>query len=107
MNSMEHLIEQHVLQYESRLKRFNELLEQQKKIADIQAKQVAKLSPELEAMMGEREKYHSHLEDLRLKTMAHWQEQFIEKSGPMGIWDAVAQQLEKVVESMEKKDKPS
>jgi len=100
---MEHLIEQHVLQYESRLKRFNELLEKQKEIVEAGAKEAAKLSPELEAMMSEREKYQQHLEDIRLKSMQHWQEQFIEKSGPMGIWDAVAQQLESVVESMEKK----
>lgn len=101
MNSMEHLIEQHVLQYESRLKRFNDLLEKQKKVADLGMKQVAQLSPELEAMMGEREKFHSHLEELRMKSLEHWQEEVIQKSGPMAIWDAVAQQLEKVIESME------
>lgn len=103
MNSMEHLIEQHVLQYEARLKRFNELLEQQKELAQASMKQVASLSPELEKMVGEQEKFNNHLEELRIKSLQHWQEEVIEKSGPMGIWDAVAQQLEKVVETMEKK----
>ena len=33
----------------------------------------------------------------------HWQEEEIEKSGPMALWDSVAQQLEKLVERIEKK----
>jgi len=32
-----------------------------------------------------------------------WKEDIIEKRGPMGIWDSVAQQLEKLVEKLEKK----
>lgn len=103
MNSMEHLIEQHVLQYESRLKRFNELVEQQKKLAAASMAQVAALSPEMQQIVDEQKKFQNHLEELRMKSLQRWQEEVIEKSGPMGIWDAVAQQLEKVVETMEKK----
>jgi len=33
----------------------------------------------------------------------NWQEEEIEKSGPMALWDSVAQQLEKLVEKIEKK----
>jgi hypothetical protein len=44
----------------------------------------------------------SHLEEMRLKSLDDWREEEIEKAGPMGIWDAVAQQLEDLVERLER-----
>ena len=50
----------------------------------------------------EREELAGHLERMRLRSLEDWQEKEIELSGPMGIWDAVAQQLEKLVERLER-----
>lgn len=99
MTGIEHLVEQHILEYESRLKHVDELLERAHKAADEEPPAV---SEELAAMKEEREKFAAHLEELRLKSLEDWREEEIEKAGPMGIWDALAQQLEKLVERIER-----
>ena len=59
------------------------------------------LEPELAAFAANRID-DTQLEELRLKSLANWREEEIEKAGPMGIWDALAQQIEKLVERLEK-----
>ena len=93
MTDINHMVEQHIMQYESHLKHIDELLERGRKGA-AEAPEHAKAS--------EREKLASHIEELRLKPLEDWQEQEIELAGPMGSWDAVAQQLEKLVERIER-----
>jgi predicted component of type VI protein secretion system len=99
MTGIEHLVEQHILEYESRLKHVDELLERAHKAVE---KEPSPVSEELAALKEEREKFAAHLEELRLKSLQDWREEEIEKAGPMGVWDALAQQLEKLVERFEK-----
>ena len=42
----------------------------------------------------------SHFEQMKLKLGENWEIEEIEKSGPMGIWDVVAQDLEHVLEKL-------
>ena len=101
MTDKNHMVEQHIMQYESHLKHIDELLERGRKGAG-EAPEPAEASKALEELAGEREKLASHIEEMRLKPKEDWQEQEIELAGPMGIWDAVAQQLEKLVERIER-----
>ena len=97
MTGRDQRIEQSILAYESRLKHVDELLDRAH-----HHKPPAEVAEELKQARHEREKMAAHLEEMRRKPPEHWQEEEIESAGPMGIWDAVAQQLEKLVERLER-----
>ena len=73
MTNMNHQIEQHILEYESRLEHLDQMLEQADRLADSLGK-------------------------IPQKDAAELMQEELAQAGPMGIWDAVAQRLEKVVE---------
>ena len=100
MTDLNHMVEQHITQYESHLKHLDELLERGRKGVGATSEH-DEVSEALKELAGEREKLASHIEELRLKPLEDWQEQEIELAGPMGVWDAIAQQLEKLVERIE------
>ncbi len=58
---------------------------------------------ELEGLTQQRDKLASWVEESRGKPPEQWKVDEIRKAGPMGIWDAVAQQLEALVERIERK----
>jgi len=96
MNNLEHMVEQQILHYESRLKHVDELLER------AEASGHAELLETAKTIRPQRDQMHGYLEQMRLKSLKDWREEEIEKAGPMGIWDAVAQQLEDLVERFER-----
>jgi hypothetical protein len=95
MNNLEHLVEQQIRHYESRLKHIDELLERAESSGHAEVAETAK------TLRPQRDEMHGYLEKMRLKSLDDWREEEIEKAGPMGIWDAVAQQLENLVERLE------
>ena len=95
MNNLEHMVEQHVREYESRLKHVDELVDRAK------ATEHPEVHKELENLMPQRDELAGQLDSMRLKSLDHWREEELAKAGPMGIWDAVAQQLESLVERFE------
>ena len=99
MTDIEQLAEQHIMEHESRLKHIDELLARARAGA---GPGQAEISPELEKLAAQREELAGHLERMRLRPRNDWREREIELAGPMGIWDAVAQQLEKLVERLER-----
>ena len=101
MTEYDKLTNQHIVEYESRLKHIDELVERARKRAEEGAAE-PEVSKQLAQVMQEREKLASGLEELKAKPREDWQEKDIERAGPMGIWDAVAQQLEKLVERLER-----
>ena len=81
MTLTEQLAEQHIREYEARLKHLEEAHEWERR----------------------RPLQRSHDEAATAHALLHmrannWREQGVERNGPMGIWDAVAQQLESLVE---------
>ncbi|MCG8426556.1 MAG: hypothetical protein MI754_04265 [Chromatiales bacterium] len=102
MADVNKLAEQHIREHEVRLTRLDELLGQaeEKKAESTEDSQI---SEDLAVLRRERDKLASHVDELKLRSKENWQEEQIGKTGPMGIWDAVAQQLEKLVERMERK----
>ena len=85
MTDLEHLAEHHILEYESRLKHFDELMNRAKEA------EAAHLGEELAEIEKERDRL---VEDFKQKSAEEW----AEKGGPMVMWDIVAQRLESLVE---------
>jgi hypothetical protein len=95
------LVEQHIREHESRLKHVDELLGRVHKVVGAISED-AEAKVQLAELQRDRDRLASQLEMLRLKPLSDWKEEEIEKAGPMGIWDAIAQQLEKLVERIER-----
>ncbi len=87
------LIQQHILEHESRLKHVDELLERAQ--AGVTAEQLADVK-------RERDQLSSRVEELKLKPPGQWSQEEFEKTGPMVVWDTLAQKLEKLVERFER-----
>lgn len=101
MTNFNQLAEQRVREYTSRLKHIDELLADARDRAGKSAAQ-PEIKTELSDLMRQRDKLASHVDKFRLKSLDNWQTEEIEKAGPLAVWDAVAQQLEKLVERFEK-----
>ena len=94
--------EQHILRYESRQKHLDELLARARERTG-EGTEHADVRVHLEDLETQRDTLSAQLDELKLRDPGDWQEEEIEKAGPMGIWDAVAEQAEKLVERLEKK----
>ena len=100
MTSEQHLIEQHILEYDARKKHIDELYERAQKAA-------AKLDDSQEAKDHLRElaEKYSQLpktsDEIRSMSLDNWREETVASAGPMAIWDIFAQQLEGFVERHE------
>ena len=98
MHSREHLIEQHILEYEARLKHIDELVD--KADQNVESLDDVHLS-ELEEIKKIFEQLGRSANHDVLDSSEGMDHQLISKSGPMAIWDAVAQRLEKMIERFE------
>jgi len=98
MTNIENLVEQHVAEYESRLKHMDELT--QRASGAVGAGQ--ELDSELQALIKERDRLSNHVEQMKLRSLDDWDKEELSMAGPMGVWDAVAQQMEKLVERLER-----
>lgn len=97
MASREMRIEQTILEYQARLKHFDELLEQAEQGLTVKT-ETTEFSEEIAQLRQEREKLLAHIKQLKSQTREEWQESTIEEAGPMIIWEAVAKRLENLVE---------
>ena len=98
MTNIDSLAEQHVTEYESRLMHMDELIQR----VNDEAGAGQELDSELQALIKERDRLASHVEQMKLRSLEDWDEEELALAGPMGVWDALAQQLEKVVERLER-----
>ncbi len=73
MTSFSHQVEQHILEHQARQGRIDEMLAGTENTAAV-------------------------LQGKQWKTAEQLEEEELARAGPMGIWDAVAQRLEKLVE---------
>ena len=94
-------IEQKIDLYQSHLKHIDELLERSSKAVTGKPEH-ADIHAQITTLKNERDKFAKHIDTLKQGSTADMQEKMIEGSGPMGIWDALAQQLEKLVERIER-----
>jgi hypothetical protein len=102
MTDVSHLAEQHIREQEARLQHIDELMERAHKGAG-KAPQFAHIYTELDDLVRKRNQAAVQLDDFKARAAEQWQEEEIQRSGLMGIWDALAQQLERLVEKVERK----
>jgi hypothetical protein len=97
--TQERMIQQHILEHESRLKHMDELLERAQQKA---ARAEGDAAEQLAKAKQERDKLSSQVEQLKVKPPDQWTEEEFAKTGPMVIWDTLALKLEKLVERLER-----
>lgn len=90
MTTEDLLVEQHIREYESRLKHVDELLAKASKAAP-DSEEVAQLS-------RERGRLADTLAQMKEKSLEEW----AREGGPMVIWDLVADRLERFIERLGK-----
>ncbi len=95
------LAEQRVKEYDLRLRHVDEILDYAGKELG-NGRYEAETKALLDKVKADRDKLANWLEESRHKPLENWREDEIRKAGPMAIWDAVAQQLERLVERLER-----
>ena len=100
MTSKEHLIEQHILEWEARRKHVDELYQRAhqvvQKLDDDDAREV------LDIYKRQHDLAHEEAEAIKSMPVDKWREETVRNAGPMAIWDILAQKLEDFVERHEK-----
>ena len=107
MTTKEHLIEQHIREYESRMKHIDELYDRAHQAAG-QADEATDKHVGLKKLDAQRELLQhttDHIKSIPIDH-DHWREATVRNAGPMAVWDILAQKLEDFVERHEtKRDK--
>jgi len=102
MTDRNHLVEQHILEHEARLKHIDEVIE---KSSDhlTSGKSSAETSQLLESIKSDRKVLEDQLEQLQNQENIANAEAMISKISPLDIWNTVAEKLEKLAERLDKK----
>ncbi len=100
MSNKEHLIEQHIREYESRMKHIDELYQRAHDAAE-QLDETHHAHSELQKMKTQRSQLQQKANEIKSMTVENWREDTVRNSGPMAIWDILAQKLEDFVERHE------
>ena len=101
MTDINRLVEQHIREYEAHRDHIEALMAKaHDRISE--APEHRELRTQLDALTAERDKLVVRLDEFRLKSVENWREEEIERSSLMGVWDALAQQLERLVERLER-----
>ena len=101
MTEIDKLVDRRIAEYESRLKHIDELYEQAHQASE-KLDDDHELKTELGQYHQQRTDLANHTEKLKLMPLEHWREDTIRSSGPMAIWDVLAQKLEDLIERIEK-----
>lgn len=101
MTDLNHLVEQHIREHEARSRHIDELAETvRSKVTELAEHK--DMQAQLDELMAERDKLMVRVNEFKLKSLDEWREEEIARSSLMGIWDVLAQQLEKLVERLER-----
>ncbi len=94
-------VEQRIREYDLHLRHVDELMGHA-------AQELAQRAPDPETgallakLKADRDRLAGWLEDARRKHPQDWRRDEIRQAGPMGIWDAIAQSVEELVERIER-----
>jgi len=101
MTDIDKIVDRRISEYESRLKHIDELYEQaheaSQKLGDDH-----EYKSELGQYHAQRVDLANHTAKLKELPLDHWREDMIQTSGPMAIWDVLAQKLEDLIERIDK-----
>ena len=97
MSNKEHLIEQHIREYESRMRHIDELFVQAHEAAS-EHDEGSEAHVVLSELKEQRSQLPQSAEEASGHLMEHVQEDTLRSAGPMAVWDILAQKLEDFVE---------
>lgn len=95
MNSLEQMVEKRIREHQAALLHVDHLMERAQKAAPAQA------HGEVDRLLERRDEMAVYLDQMKLKSVQDWRAEELAKAGPMGVWDALAQQAEALVEKFE------
>ena len=101
MTSKEHLINQHILEYESRQKHLEELYEKAQQASD-HLPDDHEIRQSLQQFGEQKSELAEKGEEMKTMHVDNWREETIHNAGPMALWDILAQKLEDLIEKVEK-----
>jgi hypothetical protein len=101
MTDITQMAEQNILAYESRQKHTEELLARARAHVG-EGDEHTEARAHLDRLTQEHSRLSDELDALKRRDPSDWRAEEIEQSGPMGIWDALAEQLETLVEKLTK-----
>jgi len=99
MTATERLITEHIREYESRLKHIDELFERAQQASDNLHDDHA-LKSELDQFAQQRADLTKEKGRVKTMTVDQWRKELLKSSGPMAIWDVLAQKLEDLTERL-------
>jgi len=100
MTTKEQLIDQHIREYESRLKHIDELYERAHKATE-HLDDDHETRSELKDYASERSQLPQHADEIKTMPLDKWRQETVKNAGPMAIWDILAQKLEDFLERHE------
>lgn len=100
MTTKEQLIEQHIREYESRLKHIDELYERAREAAG-HPDEATGSGSELRDLQAQLALLRETAEEIKSMPVEKWREETARSAGPMAIWDVIAQKLEDFIERHE------
>ena len=100
MTTKEQLIDQHIREYESRLKHIDELYERAHKATE-HLDEEHETRSELQDYATRRHQLLQKTNEIKTMPVNNWRKETIQNSGPMAIWDVLAQKLEDFIERHE------
>lgn len=100
MSNTEHLIEQHIREYESRLRHIDELYARAHSAA-ADADKASGVHGKLDELAAQRSLLEETTAELRRMPLDRWREETALNAGPMAVWDVLAQKLEDFLERHE------
>ena len=100
MTTKEQLIDQHIREYESRLKHIDELYERAHKAAE-HLDDEDETRAKLQDFAAQRRQLQQQADKIKKMPLDKWREEMVQNAGPMAIWDILAQKLEDFLERHE------
>jgi hypothetical protein len=100
MTTKDHLIEQHIREYESRMKHIDELYDRAHQAAG-HVDEAPHKHVGLKKLDAQRELLQQTTDHIKTMPIDNWREETVRNAGPMAVWDILAQKLEDFVERHE------
>ncbi len=99
MTATERLVTEHIREYESRLKHIDELFERAQQASDNLHDEHA-LKSEIDQFAQQRAEFIKEKDRVKTMSVDQWRKELLTSSGPMAIWDVLAQKLEDLTERL-------
>ena len=100
MTNKEHLIEQHIREYESRMKHIVELYQRARQASE-KLDSAHEAQSKLNEITAQRSLLQETTDSIKTMPLDKWREATVSNAGPMAVWDILAQKIEDFVERHE------